>query len=150
MNFIRNIQGWLGTSVLALLLVGGTAQVANGWQQSSAASATATPAPVPFGEGERAEYQVKLGGLSVGSGSMEILGTETVRGHLTYHAQLRVSGGGIVQDQEFVISRERGHHLPDPPQQHPDRGRLVVSRNAKIDQDSRRISLVSRWRIATP
>lgn len=93
MNFIRNIQGWLGTSVLALLLVGGTAQVANGWQQSSAASATATPAPVPFGEGERAEYQVKLGGLSVGSGSMEILGTETVRGHLTYHAQLRVSGG---------------------------------------------------------
>jgi hypothetical protein len=76
---------------LALLMLGGTAEVSRAWQTAS--PAPLTPAPVPFGAGEKAEYQVKLGGLSVGSGSMEILGIETIRGHQTYHARLRVSGG---------------------------------------------------------
>lgn len=47
----------------------------------------------PFGPGERAEYQVKLGGISVGSGSMEIFPIELVNGHYTYHARLHVQGG---------------------------------------------------------
>lgn len=93
MNLISYTKGWLGASFLAFLLLGGTAEVASGWQQNSSTATPATPAPVPFGDGERAEYQVRLGGISVGSGSMEVLGTEMVRGHLTYHAQLRVSGG---------------------------------------------------------
>lgn len=50
-------------------------------------------ADVPFGAGESAEYQVKLGAISVGSGSMDILGVEDVHGHPTFHARLRVSGG---------------------------------------------------------
>lgn len=50
-------------------------------------------ARLPFRVGERAEYRVKLGFLSVGSGSMEILGTEEIGGHETYHARLRVAGG---------------------------------------------------------
>ncbi len=47
----------------------------------------------PFGVGEKAEYQVKLGGITVGSGAMEISGIEEVNGHDTYHATLRLSGG---------------------------------------------------------
>lgn len=75
--------------VLAFALLGAVNEASA--RQSAARSAA--PAPVPFGDGERAEYQVRLGGVSVGSGSMEILGLEELRGNLTYHAQLRVSGG---------------------------------------------------------
>jgi hypothetical protein len=42
---------------------------------------------------ERAEYQVKLGAISAGTGVMEVLGTARVDGHDTYHAVLRISGG---------------------------------------------------------
>ncbi|HEV7587331.1 MAG TPA: DUF3108 domain-containing protein [Longimicrobium sp.] len=58
-------------------------------------AARTQPAPVrlPFGSGERAEYQVKLGVVSVGSGSVEVVGVETVGGQPTFHARMRVSGG---------------------------------------------------------
>ena len=52
-----------------------------------------TFAAVPFAPGEKASYVVRLGGVGVGRGSMEIVGMETVRGNPTYHARLRVSGG---------------------------------------------------------
>jgi len=42
---------------------------------------------------ERAEYQVKVGVISAGSGVMEVLGREVVDGHDTYHAVLRIEGG---------------------------------------------------------
>lgn len=38
-------------------------------------------------------YQVKLGAFTVGEGSMEVLGTEEVNGHDTYHTRLKVEGG---------------------------------------------------------
>jgi hypothetical protein len=47
----------------------------------------------PFGPGERAEYQVKLGGIGVGNGTMEILEVAQVDGYSTYHARLHVEGG---------------------------------------------------------
>lgn len=48
---------------------------------------------VPFGPGERAEYQVRLGRVAVGSGSMEVLDVENIRGHRTYHTRMQVAGG---------------------------------------------------------
>lgn len=51
------------------------------------------PAEVPWGVGERASYQVRLGGVSVGSGSMEVLGVRNVGEHPTYHTRFRLSGG---------------------------------------------------------
>jgi hypothetical protein len=60
--------------------------------QAPAEEAPATEV-VPFSPGERAEYQVKLGAISVGHGSMEIVGMEEVHGFSTYHASLRLSGG---------------------------------------------------------
>jgi hypothetical protein len=57
------------------------------------AGAAQAPRPLPFQPGERATYQVKLGAVGVGSGAIEILGTETVDGHATYHARMSMSGG---------------------------------------------------------
>lgn len=62
----------------------------------AATTAAARPqarARLPFGPGERAEYQVKLGVVSVGSGSVEVVGVETVQGVPTFHARMIVSGG---------------------------------------------------------
>lgn len=43
--------------------------------------------------GERASYQLRLAGRSVGTGSLEVLGTERVDGHNTLRARLQVAGG---------------------------------------------------------
>jgi hypothetical protein len=61
--------------------------------QGTAPPTMADYTPVPFAPGELASYQVKLGGVAVGSGSMEVLGVETVHGSPTYHTALTVSGG---------------------------------------------------------
>ena len=53
----------------------------------------AQPMTVPFGVGEKLEYQVKFGALSVGSGSMEVVGLEEVRERQTWHTVFRVKGG---------------------------------------------------------
>ncbi len=50
-------------------------------------------APVPFGPGEIAEYQVKLGVFSVGSGLMQIVDVEPVRGHPSYYISWLIKGG---------------------------------------------------------
>jgi hypothetical protein len=60
---------------------------------TTAASTQGAPPRLPFGSGERAEYQVKLGGVSVGSGSVEVLGIVNVQGVPTFHTRMRVSGG---------------------------------------------------------
>ena len=61
------------------------------------AASVQSAAPVaprhPFGAGERASFQVRLGGVGVGSGSLEVLGMETVGGRQTYHTRMRISGG---------------------------------------------------------
>jgi len=50
-------------------------------------------APVPFAVGERAEYQVKFGFLSVGSASMDVVGIDTVRGQETWNTIFQLRGG---------------------------------------------------------
>lgn len=61
-------------------------------------AALTTPAepmqvPVPFAIGERLEYEVKFGVLKVGSGRMEVLGIEQVRGRPAWHTSFTVRGG---------------------------------------------------------
>lgn len=72
---------------LALLLapVGGAAQ--------GSANDPGPSIPIPFAAGERAEYQVKLGSVSVGSGTLEVVGMERVNGYNTYRTRLHVKGG---------------------------------------------------------
>ncbi|HEX5832170.1 MAG TPA: DUF3108 domain-containing protein [Gemmatimonadaceae bacterium] len=50
-------------------------------------------ADVPFGIGERMTYEVKFSAISVGSGTMEVMGLDTVRGREAYHTAFRVKGG---------------------------------------------------------
>lgn len=76
---------------------------------------TAASARLPFSTGEHADYQVKLGFVSVGSGYVEVVGNETVNGAQTFHARMRVAGSlGIAHvddryetwiDQQGVFSR---------------------------------------------
>jgi hypothetical protein len=84
--------------------------------------------------GERASYELRLAGRGVGTGSLEVLGTEQVAGHNTLRARLQVSGGVLfarvddrfeswidpdglfsrrfVQDQkELTKKRYREYHL---------------------------------------
>ncbi len=60
------------------------------------ASLSARPAEaarVPFGVGERMEYDVRFKGLHVGTGNMEVLPMDTVRGIDTWHTVFRMNGG---------------------------------------------------------
>jgi Protein of unknown function (DUF3108) len=61
---------------------------------TTTALAVDTPrAQVPWGVGEIADYQVKYGIFSVGRGSMQVMGLDTVRGRNSWHIQFRVRGG---------------------------------------------------------
>jgi hypothetical protein len=47
----------------------------------------------PFGPGERMTYDVRFSAIKVGSGSMEVMPLDTVRGREAYHTVFRVKGG---------------------------------------------------------
>jgi hypothetical protein len=49
--------------------------------------------PVPFSVGEQLVYDVKFGVLKVGSGRMEVMGMETIRGREAWHTSFTVKGG---------------------------------------------------------
>jgi hypothetical protein len=51
---------------------------------------------LPFSQGEHATYQVKLGGIGVGSGSLSVMGIETLQGEQTYHTVMTVRGGNAL------------------------------------------------------
>lgn len=52
-----------------------------------------SPAALPFAAGEEAHYQVRLGGVPVGSGSLRVLGRELVDGFATLHTRMEIRGG---------------------------------------------------------
>lgn len=50
-------------------------------------------AKVPFGVGEKSTFEVRFGGVKVGSGSLEVVGIESVRGRNAWHTAFNVQGG---------------------------------------------------------
>ena len=48
---------------------------------------------VPFDAGERLTFDVRFGGIKVGTGRMEVLGTQDVRGREAWHTRFTVKGG---------------------------------------------------------
>ncbi len=50
---------------------------------------------VPYGVGERLDYDVRLGGLRVGAGSMEVRDVQEVRGRPAWHTVFQVRGGNF-------------------------------------------------------
>lgn len=65
-------------------------QVASPW---STGAPNRGVTPVPFGPGELKEYEVRLGRLRVGEGSMQVGDLEFVRGRRTYPLTMTVQGG---------------------------------------------------------
>ncbi len=55
--------------------------------------AAAAPGLVPFGVGERMEYDIRFGKLHVGTGEMEVLPMDTVRGREAWHTLFKLRGG---------------------------------------------------------
>jgi hypothetical protein len=81
----------LARLVVAMVLV---ARPASAQKASTPAGGSdTTPLRVPFGVGERLEYDVRFGKLHVGSGDMEVLPMDTVRGLHAWHTIFRLSGG---------------------------------------------------------
>lgn len=70
---------------------------------------------VPYDVGERLEYDVRFGKLHVGSGSMEVVGVEDIRGLDAWHTVFQVRAGNFfyrVNDQfESWIDRTSGNSL---------------------------------------
>ena len=48
---------------------------------------------VPFDTGERLTFDVKFGAIKVGTGRMEVVGTQDVRGREAWHTRFTVKGG---------------------------------------------------------
>lgn len=91
---MRNPTGnTLCTMILAAALLVPAASEGRAAQAPLRVPAALVYAPVPYGPGERATYQVRLGGVVVGSGSLEVVGMADVHGRPTYHTRLRISGG---------------------------------------------------------
>src|SRR5690606_21201274 len=89
---LQRTRSVAGAGILALALAVLATQATTSFSQPGGSSSGGI-ADVPFAPGERAEFQVKLGGIAVGSGTMEIRGSEQVSGHPTAHARLHVQGG---------------------------------------------------------
>jgi hypothetical protein len=53
---------------------------------------TPAVATLPFAPGERLSYDVQFGVIKAGSGTMEVVGIDTVRGRPAYHTKFRLSG----------------------------------------------------------
>lgn len=82
-----------GAGLVAAVAAAGALPLPEAFAQAAAPPAARPAARVPFGVGERAEYRVKLGGVPVGSGSVEVVGLVNLRGQQTYHTRMQISGG---------------------------------------------------------
>ena len=63
---------------------------------SASTSASHEAIARPFAIGEQLDYMVAVGGAKVGTGKMELLGVEDVRGEDTFHARFSVEGGFLM------------------------------------------------------
>lgn len=91
--FARLIKSLIGVALLA----GGTGVAISApvitAAPKQAATASVEAAAVPFGPGEKSTFEVRFGSLRVGSGSLSVVGVETVRGRPTWHTTFNVQGG---------------------------------------------------------
>lgn len=73
-----------------------TDTVAIASDDSASTSASHETIARPFAVGEQLDYMVAVGGAKVGTGQMQLLGIEDVRGEDTYHARFAVEGGFLM------------------------------------------------------
>lgn len=93
-------------AILALMFVTGLVHTPPATAQNDAtASAAPTPLarPMPFGVGERMEYVAKLGKMHVGSGSMEVVGVEDLRGRPAVHTKFMLHGRWLFYTANYLL-----------------------------------------------
>jgi hypothetical protein len=81
--------------------------------QGSGAGPVPNPAPpahYPWAVGETLTYSAKLGMLSLGSGTLEVAGIDTVRGAETFRFRFRLEGRTIVYSLDDVLESFVGTH----------------------------------------
>jgi hypothetical protein len=61
--------------------------------QSDGDARVVSRASVPFGVGERLDYEVRLSGIRVGGGFMEVSKTDSIRGREAWHTSFGIKGG---------------------------------------------------------
>jgi Protein of unknown function (DUF3108) len=83
---VRGSRTVLGLLAAAVVAAAGVAHGADAQQQRR----------LPFGAGEQATYQVKLGAISVGSGSLSVTGIQTVQGQPVFHTVMTMRGGNAL------------------------------------------------------
>jgi hypothetical protein len=74
------------------------------------APAPTPPARYPWAVGETLTYTAKLGMLSLGSGTLEVAGLDTVRGAETFRFRFRLTGKTIVYTLDDVLESFVGTH----------------------------------------
>ena len=82
----------------ALALVTSTVSAGRAWSQGFGAIPASLPAPqprmvVPFDTGEKLTFDVRFGAIKVGTGRMEVVGMQDVRGREAWHTRFTVKGG---------------------------------------------------------
>ena len=89
---------------LTICLVSVMASVATAQNDSTSYP---TPSPVlkavPFGAGERMEYVAKIGWNHVGTGSMETVGIEDVRGRPAVHTRFQLKGRWFLFSANYLL-----------------------------------------------
>ena len=74
----------------------GIAVAASAQEIGTIAANFPTEAPrkvVPFDTGEKLTFDVRFGGIKVGTGRMEVVGTQDIRGREAWHTRFTVKGG---------------------------------------------------------
>jgi hypothetical protein len=83
-------------AALGLLVLAGSSQSVDVLEPQlpvQGSVAAATFAPVPFGVGEKSTFEVRFGGVRVGTGLLEVVGIDKIRGRESWHTSFSVQGG---------------------------------------------------------
>jgi hypothetical protein len=91
-----SVSWWISLGMAALASIVAIQQARG--QDSGQVIAAIFPNPqprmaVPFDTGERLTYDVRYSGIKVGTGRMEVVGTQDIRGREAWHTRFTVKGG---------------------------------------------------------
>ena len=90
------IRWWVALALAALSSIVAVSRLSAQDAAQTLAASFPDPQPrmvVPFDKGEKLTFDVRFGGIKVGSGRMEVMGTTDVRGREAWHTRFTVKGG---------------------------------------------------------